>query len=167
MKRQLCFWFVLFLLVASVTMHNSLEIRAKETHLAAVQAETKAEQDRLRVLTAEWASLSAPERIEELAAKYLEMKSLESTDMLVVAELPDPLPVLMDSEEAVMLASSGLPQPKAKPLREKPIVLAEAEEITPVKVAAPKPAPRDDMISELIVRDTKPGVLWASYKGNE
>jgi cell division protein FtsL len=51
--------------------------------------EILAERDAIGVLRAEWAHLARPERIQELATKYLDLQPLSLNQVLTASALPD------------------------------------------------------------------------------
>lgn len=57
--------------------------------IAKLRNEIRSERERLALLRAEFMRLSAPQRIQDLAARHLGMKPLERTQMSDLADLPE------------------------------------------------------------------------------
>jgi cell division protein FtsL len=51
--------------------------------------EIQAEHDAISVLRAEWAHLARPERVQELASKYLDLQPLSLTQIVSATAIPD------------------------------------------------------------------------------
>ena len=60
--------------------------------IAKIQHKINAEKGEISLLRAEWAQLTRPERIQALAAKFLDLKALELTQIVPVSGLPDRVP---------------------------------------------------------------------------
>ena len=93
------------LIVAAVVVY---EVKYQSTYKAQAAArlsgEIRAEREKIATLNAEWSRLSAPERIQTLAERYLGMKALDVSrigDFFALPEKPapvgDPLGDLIDS----------------------------------------------------------------------
>ena len=53
-------------------------------------AQIAAEQEGIRVLRAEWSYLNQPERLQELAARYMELRPLTASQIVEFEDLPMP-----------------------------------------------------------------------------
>ena len=75
MKLKLKTLLILSLAVASgiLLLYTSQAVQNAERDLRTAQSRLAKEQETIRVLDAEWAFLSAPDRLEKLARKYLGM----------------------------------------------------------------------------------------------
>jgi cell division protein FtsL len=70
----------------------SQDVRDAEKKLRKIDSAIATERETMRVLNAEWSYLTRPERIEELAHKYLDMERPPVKDILLhVSELPYPV----------------------------------------------------------------------------
>lgn len=68
--------------------------------------EIRAEKDRIAQARADWARLSSPDRVQELAARHLKMKPIEPRRFGSVAAIPDrPVPT-----DAIGTMLDNLPQ---------------------------------------------------------
>lgn len=68
-----------------------------EDQLVQLQHDIEQEQRALRVLKAEWSHLNRPERIQALAARHLELKPLDPSQILEFKDIPFS-PVDLDNE---------------------------------------------------------------------
>jgi cell division protein FtsL len=93
------------LIVAAVIVY---EVKYQSTYkaqaVARLNGEIRAEREKIATLSAEWSRLSAPERIQTLAERYLGMKALDVSridDFSALPEKPasagDPLGDLIES----------------------------------------------------------------------
>jgi cell division protein FtsL len=57
--------------------------------LAKLRAEIRSENERLALLRAEWTRLAAPQRVQELAVRHLNMKSLDVAQVRDLSNLPE------------------------------------------------------------------------------
>lgn len=166
-------------------MHTGLRTRGQEEKLAQLNAQIKAEEERIRVLTAEWHQLKNPERLEALIKRHMpELDSVAPTQMASLVDLPDRL---VTADETPQVAQAPKAVEPAAPAKEKQL----AVKVTAVKKApAPtrpkvvpivqkvKPQPRRDELAELISRQSSQddevltvierpapsGVLWANVE---
>lgn len=89
------FTLVLVTLGTASTLYN-LEhtTRAQERSIAKANAEMVDNAEAIKLLKAEWSSLTRPERIQQLAEQHLGMKRLEPDQIVSAAELPARLDAL-------------------------------------------------------------------------
>ncbi len=183
MTRRLAVWTSLVVLAAGVVLHTSLRTRGQEDKLAALTRDISSEQERIRVLTAEWHRLKTPERLEALSKRHLrDLTSVETTQLVSLTDIPEPLPV-----PSVALAAAVIQPDAVKPATEQPIKLAQASKPAVPKPARPvvkatvksPPEPIDEVaaliaqsggsrpsaeVLTVVERTPTSGVLWASMQ---
>lgn len=76
MRRSTVFWFALAGLCGTVLFHTSQEVTSGRSALTRLDREILREEESIRVLKAEWSYLNQPERLEKLAAQYLQLAPL-------------------------------------------------------------------------------------------
>lgn len=173
MSRRYIVWISLVSLTAGVVLNTSLQTRQQQDRLTEINQQIKDEQERIRVLTAEWYSLKAPDRLEALAQRHLQgygaIKPLQLAGLDTVPErLPDavtpaqtsnvaaatpaaPAAVTAAKPAAAQVASITPPRPRPAT---RPAVVAAAKPALP---AAAKPsATRQDDVAALIERHSQP-----------
>lgn len=186
MMRRIGFWLLLVILAGGMALNTSLKARQQEEKLAGLKSETEAERSRLRILTAEWASLTAPARLEKLSARHLDLKPATGSEIISLADIPERLVPAPTAKPAVPIALAEA-APTPKPAEEVKVAAKPAPEKKAIKVAKKKPAEtkqlalvapkqseggkaepkKDDMIRELIEKDQPKGVLWATFEKTE
>ena len=141
-------WVALLVIAGGTVMHVSYQVRQVERHLSQLNRDTRQEQDKLRILSAEWDTLNDPHRIDELSKRYL---TLEPTPIARVVAL-DQIPMKLTDDQIAKLAA---PQPKgakagtaaAVAAAKKPEILIKAPAshpvVQPLPVTAQKPAQDD------------------------
>ena len=94
------FSLVLVTLATASTLYN-LEhtTRAGERSIAKANAEIVDNAEDIKLLKAEWSSLTRPERIQQLAEQQLGMKRLEPDQIVTAEELPQRLDALSKVEK--------------------------------------------------------------------
>jgi cell division protein FtsL len=104
------FTLVIVTLITASTLYN-LEhtTRAHERKIAKANAEMVDHAEAIKLLKAEWSSLTRPERIKQLAEQQLGMKRIEPDQIVTADELPARLQALAD------VAKSAGPKPTGKP----------------------------------------------------
>jgi hypothetical protein len=116
------FWLVLVVAAGFVTFKVKYAVQDIEDELNRVRKHTIAEQQEIRVLTAEWTYLNQPERLAELNRRFLQLARVGTKQLQrTIEDIPfRPLPV---------------PSPSAPP----DIVVAAAPEPPHPPAAAPAP----------------------------
>jgi cell division protein FtsL len=80
------------LLAATVMYSLEHHTRGLEREIAQMNAAIREEKEQIKLYTAEWASLTRPDRIEMLARKKLGMVPLDSTQVLRPGDLTAAIP---------------------------------------------------------------------------
>jgi cell division protein FtsL len=96
-------WVVLLVIAGGTVMRVSYQVRHVEQHLSELNRDTRVEQDRLRVLNAEWDTLNDPQRIDTLAKRYL---TLEATPIARVVAF-DAVPMKLSDDQIAKLAAAS------------------------------------------------------------
>jgi len=135
-------WVALLMVAGGTVMHVSYQVRQVERHLTQLNRDTRQEQDKLRILSAEWNTLNDPHRIDELSKRYL---SLEPTPIARVVSL-DQIPMKLSDDQIAKLAAPQAKTAKAvtgAATAKKPEILIKAPAsrpvVQPVPVKAQKP----------------------------
>ena len=68
-------WVALLVIAGGTVMHVSYQVRHVEQRLSELNRDTRLEQDKLRILSAEWDTLNDPQRIDELAKRHLTLEA--------------------------------------------------------------------------------------------
>jgi len=125
------FWVALVLTAGFTTFKVKYAVQDIEDELNRVRRQTIAEQQEIRVLTAEWTYLTQPERLTELNRRFLGLASITARQLQrSIEEIPLRAPAApLDSLDMLVEATLGpdAPQAAATPL--------------PVTPAAHSPAP--------------------------
>ena len=151
MNRRFVLVAALALMAGAMVLNTSMKTRVQEDRLAQINREIASEQERIRVLTAEWHSLKSPDRIEALTRRYIkDMNTIKPVQIASLADIPDRLPE--PETPAPALAQAG---PKTETVS-KPVQLASAAKpatrsATPTARATARPA-------QSIVASAKPAV---------
>ncbi len=66
--------------------------RGTERQIARSERAIAAERESIKLLNAEWSSLTRPERLQRLAEKHLEIKPIAAMQMVTEAELAERVP---------------------------------------------------------------------------
>ena len=86
------------LFTASVLYNLEHTTRSQERVIARAKAEMVDNAEAIKLLKAEWSSLTRPERIQQLAKQHLGMQKLEPDQIVTVEELPQRLQALAKAE---------------------------------------------------------------------
>ncbi|MGE5270957.1 MAG: hypothetical protein ACM3JG_14930 [Thiohalocapsa sp.] len=122
------FWLLLVVSAGFVTFKVKYDVQDIEEQLNRVRKETIAEQQEIRVLTAEWTYLNQPERLADLNRRFLSLVPIAAKQL---QRRIDDIP-LRPSATADLLAAL---MPQAAPAALPPAPLPK------LAVAAPQPAP--------------------------
>lgn len=87
-------FFGLAALSGVVLLHTSQNVQHAENRVAEIEKSIAVEQERIRILKAEWAHLNRPERLEKLAQEFLDLAPTRAKDMPthLVTEYPQTPP---------------------------------------------------------------------------
>jgi cell division protein FtsL len=143
-------WVALLMVAGGTVMHVSYQVRQVERHLSQLNRDTRQEQDKLRILSAEWNTLNDPHRIDELSKRYL---TLQPTPIARVVSL-DQVPMKLSDDQIARLAAATPPKgakgpaanatPAATAKKPEILIKAPAQRAVaqPIRVA---PAPQDSV----------------------
>ena len=67
------------------------DVEATAQQLRGLKAQIAEERDNITILNAEWAHLNRPERLQELARRYLKLEPLRSEQIVPVGSVPEAL----------------------------------------------------------------------------
>jgi cell division protein FtsL len=130
-----CVWSIVAILAAVIVFQIKYAVQELEVELAEVNSQIVADQEAIHVLRAEWSYLNQPQRISDLAERYLGMDPAVEPQLVSYQDLGD-LPLRL---EGVVVRPEG-----AGPLlpREKPAsVFVSAPAETAPELAAPAVQP--------------------------
>lgn len=147
--------FALAGLAGAALLHTSQSVQHAEERLDTLELSVYREEEKIRMLKAEWETLNRPERLERLAQEFLDLVP-PSPDQITRdhLSLPDPQPI--ESEEGfgyepltqpVSLASP--PVPRHKPSKPKQIAEPKQPEVLKQKNNLPKEKEFGDLLNEL------------------
>ena len=151
MNRRFVLVAALALMAGAMVLNTSLKTRVQEDRLAQINREIASEQERIRVLTAEWHSLKSPDRIEALTRRYIkDMNTIKPVQIASLADIPDRLPE--PETPAPTLAQAG---PKTETVS-KPVQMASAAKPATRSTAPATPARATARPAPTIVASAKP-----------
>jgi len=158
MNRRFVLVAALALMAGAMVLNTSLKTRVQEDRLTQINREIASEQERIRVLTAEWHSLKSPGRIEALTRRYIkDMNTIKPVQIASLADIPDrlpepetPAPTLAQADtktetvsKPVQLASAAKPATRSPAPAATPATATSARATArpaPTIVASAKPA---------------------------
>lgn len=191
MTRRSIVWIGLVSLAAAIVLNTSLKTRQQQDHLAEINREIRAEEERIRVLTAEWHSLKTPERLEALARRHLQgYDTIKPLQLAALSDVPDRLPETIQPMEIHLAATAPAPaveaaeaprqvaaiqpprpRPATRPVAAPPAQNRESDGVAALIAQAEAPvqpqgrAAREDGIRLLIERQPQQGLIRASVDG--
>lgn len=83
-------WMLVIVVAAFLLYQVKYEVQRVRTDIAKISRELQQERESLDVVTAEWAYLNRPERLQKLAEKHLSFQSLTVQQVADTAALPFP-----------------------------------------------------------------------------
>jgi hypothetical protein len=154
-KLGAIFWVVMVVAAGLATFKVKYAVQDIEDQLNRVRKQTIAEQQEIRVLTAEWTYLNQPERLDNLNRRFLTLAPVVPKQLQVaIADLPLRPPPAAAPDELVTAAPGAVaPQPPAAPLPVARTMLAAANKPAPaVRLAKATSAPTSDSLDALIAQ---------------
>lgn len=112
MRRSSPFWMVMAVCAAVVAFVVKYEVRDLEDELARLQADLNNRQESIHVLRAEWSYLNRPERLTELAQRYLDLTPMAPSQMSVLVDVPyrpNGIPSYVLSPNISLVSFGGVP----------------------------------------------------------
>jgi len=92
-------WLVAVVAMVLASAQIGLKAEALDDELRAVRAAQEAERDRIRVLRASYAHLTAPDQLWPLVARHLELAPVRGDQIVKMADLPKRQPKLRPGSE--------------------------------------------------------------------
>lgn len=130
-------WFVLVLAAGFATFRVKYAVQDIDDQLHRVRKQTTAEQQEIRVLSAEWTYLNQPERLAELNRRFLALQPIAVAQLRrTIADIPlrQPTPAL-DNAVAVAAAGGAAAQP-AMPTQMAAVKTAMVPQAAPIPASA-------------------------------
>lgn len=87
-RMALCLCLSLLAIIISLLFNMSQKVQLIENRLQHVQSETQKEQEKIRVLQAEWQYLTRPGRLEKLARTYTMLRPADGGENIAMARIP-------------------------------------------------------------------------------
>lgn len=148
MSKFAALWLICALVCGAMLFKTSQAVTDGRAKLDLITAETRREEDSLRVLQAEWSYLNQPDRLEKLAAQYLKLAPMRGKQFTQAQELPlRPVPETPAAPQDDLIAAiatdierSATPQNAAATADEKKSASATEPAAGSVMPAPRKPA---------------------------
>lgn len=130
MSRIFTLFGLVLVLAAGISLYQlKHRVEEKEARLLEMQGQMVRDKEAIRVLNAEWALLSSPDKLQAPGQKYLDLRPPEADQVLSsLSELPFRAPSQVDLEssftalsEAGQPAVKTVPPPRQKPYRRRPM----------------------------------------------
>ena len=130
-------------LAAAYVYRIKFDSTVQAERLAKIRSEVRHERDDIAALRAEWGQLDNPERIETLAKRYLQLKSIVPTQFDTLDHLPDrpPQDVAADGRDTIGGIIENFEQPTGSIPAAAPTPLdALGQTPMPASSGTPRPA---------------------------
>ncbi|MDE3060973.1 MAG: hypothetical protein KGJ06_08170 [Pseudomonadota bacterium] len=90
MRRSTVIWMLVIVIAAFSLYRVKYEVQSLKAQVAATTRELETEKEGLHVASAEWAYLNRPQRLEQLAQKYLPAADMTASQIADVQAIPFP-----------------------------------------------------------------------------
>ena len=104
-------WLLLVMAVGYAMFQVKYEVMQQEDTLAHINKDIADTRDQIRVLDAEWTYLSQPNRVKQLAARYLDLSPMSAAQIVAL----DAIPERADAPAPPAPANKPTPSPAAAP----------------------------------------------------
>ena len=114
MTRTGFIWCVLAVVAAVAAFTVKYQVRDLESQLAALESRLADGREEIHVLKAEWSYLNRPERLADLAGRYLDLAPMAPAQMGALLDVPlrqAPAIDTLDGEETGTLVTFKVEQP--------------------------------------------------------
>ena len=108
-------WLLLVMAVGYAMFQVKYEVMQQEDTLARINKDIADTRDQIRVLDAEWTYLSQPNRLKQLAARYLDLAPMSAAQIVALDAIPERGAALPAPATARSAASSAVTSPLPKP----------------------------------------------------
>ncbi len=110
-------WIVLAVAVSGALFRVSYRVQHLQKHLVVVNRQIAQEQEKIRVLQAEWNKLNDPARLESLARRHLNMAPATPAQIVGIDVVPTKSPVPETATTTKLLAKAPAPAaPTVRPI---------------------------------------------------
>lgn len=98
-------WLLLIIIVSYTMFQVKYEVMQQEQTLAQLNKQITEGRQQLRVLDAEWAYLTRPDRLDRLAARYLKLVPVSAAHIVPI----DSIPERPDASTALVRSAAAVP----------------------------------------------------------
>lgn len=102
MRFSSVIWVAIVAVAAGMLYSVKYQVQAMDEEIAQLHAQIERERASMQVLQAEWAFLTRPERIRQLASRHLDMQPVEGAQLMDVADIPT-----LGGEDVILAGSDG------------------------------------------------------------
>lgn len=121
-------WLVLVVIVGYAMFQVKYEVMQQEETLAQINKDIADGREQIRVLDAEWSYLTRPDRLQRLAARFLDLSPISAAQITSLSALPeraDAPPALVSSRDSLPPLPTMAAQTLASPVLQPLVVAAE------------------------------------------